>query len=104
MKNRSRTSIIGEMLQTATLGANKTKLMYSALLSYGQLSAYIKYLEERDLMAFDQKQSLYWVTPKGKRFLKICEELETMIGLGEPRSPLQERNSLMAGKPTSTVQ
>ena len=94
------------MLQTASEGANKTKLMYRALLSYGQLSAYIKYLEERDLMIFDQKASVYRVTRKGKHFLEVCEELETMIGLDAPNPMAPQSRPVARAKPAaaSTIQ
>ncbi len=40
MKNRSRTEMLATMLEAAKGKATKTKIMYSAFLSYSQLNEY----------------------------------------------------------------
>jgi predicted transcriptional regulator len=46
MGNRSRTEIVGNILDASNGGASKTKIMYTAFLSYKGISFY-----------FDRKQS-----------------------------------------------
>jgi predicted transcriptional regulator len=48
MKYRSRTDIIAMILQAAMPGATKTRLMYSAFLSYAQIQEYVQFLTERE--------------------------------------------------------
>jgi predicted transcriptional regulator len=55
MKYRSRTDIIGQILDAANGGggAIKTKIMYQAYLSYAQLKEYLTVLTERGLLNYD---------------------------------------------------
>ena len=41
MKNRSRTEIAANILESANGGATKTKIMYKSFLSYSQLKEYL---------------------------------------------------------------
>ncbi|MGH9919255.1 MAG: winged helix-turn-helix domain-containing protein, partial [Nitrososphaerales archaeon] len=59
MKYRSRTDIIAMILQAATGGATKTRIMYSAYLSYAQVKEYLSFLTERNLIWYEQGSSLY---------------------------------------------
>lgn len=53
MKYRSRTDIIGQILDAANGGgAIKTKIMYQAYLSYAQLKEYLTVLTERGLLNY----------------------------------------------------
>ena len=49
MKYRSRTEIVGNILDAANGGATKTKIMYKAFLSYAQLKEYLSVLIENNL-------------------------------------------------------
>jgi predicted transcriptional regulator len=55
MKYRSRTDIIGQILDAANGGggAIKTKIMYQTYLSYAQLKEYLTVLTERGLLNYD---------------------------------------------------
>ena len=44
MGNRSRTEIVGNILDAANGGATKTKIMYTAFLSYGQLNRFPNFI------------------------------------------------------------
>ena len=46
MKYRSRTEIVGMILDAANGGTTKTKIMYKAFLSYAQLKEYLSVLIE----------------------------------------------------------
>ncbi len=79
MKYRSRTEIASRILESATGGATKTKIMYKAYLSYAQLKEYLSVLEENGLLTQDKGQQLYRTTEKGKRFLDITNSLQGML-------------------------
>ena len=70
MRYRSRAEIIATLLKAGLRGASKTKLMYSAMLSYEQLQAYMKFTQEKGLIAQDGELPRYSTTAKGMRFLE----------------------------------
>ncbi len=72
MRQRSRTDIIGDILDAAneTRGVGKTKMMYKAFLSYAQLKEYLPILTESRLLHFDQHAQTFRTTEKGLKFLK----------------------------------
>ena len=77
MKNRSRTEIIAEILEIANTdnGANKTRIMYNAFLSYTQLKQYLSLLLENDLVNYLKEEQTYRTTHKGKHFLHLYHQL-----------------------------
>lgn len=79
MKYRSRTEIASRILESATGGATKTRIMYKAFLSYAQLKEYLSVLEENGLLAHDKGEQLYKTTEKGMRFLDITSSLQGMM-------------------------
>ena len=52
MKYRSRTEIVCNILDATNGGATKTKIMYTAFLSYGQLKEYLSVLVENNLIEY----------------------------------------------------
>ena len=80
MKYRCKTDIMTALLQSATGGINKTKLMYMAYLSYTQLKEYLLILEEGGLLAYDQPTMTYRTTAKGAQFLAMNEKLNELSG------------------------
>jgi len=46
LKYRSRTDIIAQILEGATQGSTKTRLMYGAYISYAQVQEYLAFLQE----------------------------------------------------------
>ncbi len=52
MKYRGRTEIVAMILDAANGGATKTKIMYSAFLSYNQLKEYLSLLIESNLIEY----------------------------------------------------
>ncbi len=81
MKYRSRMEIIAVILQSAMKGATKTKLMYGAYLSYAQLKEYLAFVQERDLVTYEEGLQLYRLTPKGLHFLNVYEEVRDFVSL-----------------------
>jgi predicted transcriptional regulator len=84
MKNRSRTEIVGNILNAANGGATKTKIMYIAFLSYNQLKEYLSVLIENNLIEYLEGTRTFKTTEKGLNFVKmhnaIGELLHTTIG------------------------
>lgn len=78
MKNRSRTEIVYQILETvrhAGNGAKKTKIMYSALLSSVQLKEYLTILTGNDLLGYDSVTRTFKITGKGIKFLEIYNRI-----------------------------
>jgi predicted transcriptional regulator len=82
MKYRSRTEIIKLILEIASKGATKTKIMYSAYLSYTQLCEYMSFLVENNLIELQHKSKIYTLTEKGKRVYLKFKELDELVGSG----------------------
>jgi len=82
MKYRSRTDIIGMILQAAMNGATKTRIMYNAFLSYAQLKEYLAFLEEKGLIRNDGF-GIYMPTQKGHELLRKYEGISDLITLGQ---------------------
>jgi predicted transcriptional regulator len=81
MKYRSRTDIISTILQAAMNGATKTRLMYSAFLSYAQIQEYVHFLTERRLISFEAESARYTLTEQGLRFLTVYDEISAIVSL-----------------------
>ena len=79
MKNRSRTEIVSNILDTSNGGATKTKIMYKAFLSYGQLREYLSVLIKNDLLEYIEGTQTYKTTEKGLNFLKIHNEIGELL-------------------------
>jgi predicted transcriptional regulator len=75
MKYRSRTEIASRILESATSGTTKTKIMYKAFLSYAQLKEYLSVLIENGLLEYLEGDQVYKTTDKGNRFLKIYNQI-----------------------------
>lgn len=80
MKYRSRNHIISEILDAANGGnATKTKLMYKAYLSFGQIKEYLSVLTENDLLSYDAHTQTFKTTQRGLMFLKAYNHMHDMI-------------------------
>jgi predicted transcriptional regulator len=79
MKNRSRTEIVGNILDAANGGTTKTKIMYIAFLSYGQLNEYLSILIENDLIEYLNGAHKFKTTEKGLNYLKIHNEIGELL-------------------------
>ena len=79
MKYRSRTEIVSMMLEAANGGATKTKIMYSAFLSYGQLKEYLSVLIKNNLIEYRDGTHEFRTTEKGLNFLKMHNEIGELL-------------------------
>ncbi|HJW19636.1 MAG TPA: winged helix-turn-helix domain-containing protein [Candidatus Nitrosotalea sp.] len=79
MKNRSRSDILTMMLESTRAGSTKTKIMYTAYLSYSQLMEYLPFLQKNDLITYEKGTQIYRVTEKGLKFLSMSHDLDDMM-------------------------
>jgi predicted transcriptional regulator len=78
--NRTRTEIISQILRVANGGgATKTKIMYQAFLSYGQMKELMMILTKNGLLNYDLDTQTFKTTEKGLRFLKTYYQMDGMI-------------------------
>jgi predicted transcriptional regulator len=77
VKYRGRDEIIGLLLNAANGGeATKTKLMYSAFISFNQLREYLLLLVENGLIQYEEGKHTYRTTEKGIRFLNLQNNID----------------------------
>jgi predicted transcriptional regulator len=80
MKHRSRTEIIGAILEAANGGgATKSTIMYKAMLSYEYMKEYLLNLVQDDLMEYEQGMMTYRTTPKGMHLLQLYNNVNEMV-------------------------
>jgi len=79
MGNRSRTEIVGNILDAANGGATKTKIMYTAFLSYNQLKEYLSVLIETNLIEYLKETQTYKTTEKGLNYLDMYNEIRKLL-------------------------
>jgi predicted transcriptional regulator len=82
MKHRSRSEIIGAILEAANGGgATKTTIMYKAVLSYDLMKQHLIFLAENDLIEYEQGMMTYRTTEKGMRLLQLYNSVNEMAQL-----------------------
>ena len=79
MGNRSRTEIVALILNAANGGETKTKIMYFAFLSYGQLKEYLSILIENNLIEYLDVNQTFKTTEKGLNYLKMHNEMGELL-------------------------
>jgi predicted transcriptional regulator len=80
MRHRSRTEIIGAILEAANGGgATKTTIMYKAMLSYEDMKDYLLSLAEDDLIEYEEGKMTYRTTPKGMHLLQLYNNVNEMV-------------------------
>jgi predicted transcriptional regulator len=81
MKYRSRTDIVGLILEAANGGATKTRIMYKAFLSYAQLKDYLTVLLEKDVLEYEDETQLFRTTEKGLQLLRMYNQFDEMMSI-----------------------
>jgi predicted transcriptional regulator len=79
MKYRSKTEIVGNILDAANGGTTKTKLMYKAFISYGQLKEYLTILVENNLIEYLDGTQTFKTTEKGLMYLKMHNAIRELL-------------------------
>ena len=78
---RSRTDIVGSILEAANGGATKTKIMYKAFLSYAQLKEYLTVLLENGLLEYEEGRQFFRTTEKGVRLLQMYNQFDEIMSI-----------------------
>ncbi len=76
-KNRDRLSIVGAILEAASPGASKTKIMFSANLSFKLLEKYLDLVIGSGLVLLEG--TMYQLTPEGRAFLKRFRDFSNKL-------------------------
>ena len=79
MKHRGRTEILSNILDAANGGATKTKITYSAFLTYNQLKDYLSVLIENNLLKYLDGTCEFKTTEKGLNFLKMHNAMGELL-------------------------
>ena len=79
MRYRSKTEIVGNILDAANGGTTKTKLMYKAFISYGQLKEYLTILIENNLIEYLDGTKTFKTTEKGLMYLKMHNAIGELL-------------------------
>ena len=81
MKYRSRTDIAAAILKSAIEenGAGMTRIMYNSFLSFNQIKEYLSLLVTSGLLEYHEGNRKYKTTIKGKRFLKLYENVDELL-------------------------
>jgi predicted transcriptional regulator len=85
MKYRSRTDIVGLMLEAANGGSTKTKIMYKAFLSYAQLKEYLTLLLQNNLLEYEEGKQNFRTTEKGLLLLQMHNQFDEMMSITNVR-------------------
>ena len=86
MKYRSRSDIIGLILEAANGGASKTSIMYKAFLTFTQMREYLGLLIQKGLIEYEELQK-YRITEKGMIVLQMCNQInEELVILDKVRT------------------
>lgn len=67
------------ILQAARTGATKTKIMYKAYLSYTQVKEYLKFLQDNNLIKYEEGSQIFRVTEKGRHFMQAYDEISDLV-------------------------
>lgn len=86
MKYRSRSEIIAMILQAANKGATKTRIMYGAYLSYAQVQEYLGFLQQKELLSYEEGTHLYKLTEKGLHYLSAFDKINEIISVSSRES------------------
>ena len=73
------------ILDAANGGETKTKIMYIAFLSYGQLNEYLSILIENNLLEYLDGTKIFRTTDKGLIFLKMHNEIAELFTTTSPK-------------------
>ena len=80
MGYRSRTEIVCNILDAANVGgATKTKIMYTAFLSYAQLNEYFSILVKNNLIEYLDGTQTFKTTEKGLNYLIKYREIGELL-------------------------
>ncbi len=108
MKTRSRTEIIGLILQAIEEEPlTRSKIMYQAMLNFTQVTDYTSLLIQQELLSYSKLDRKYIITDKGRQFLAVFTEtsklLTTTTMTSEDDGNMSGDNNLLRAKPTTII-
>jgi len=93
MKYRSRTEIVGLILEAANGGgATKTKIKFKAFLSFAQLREHLTMLQDNGLIEYEGGRQKYRTAEKGMKLLEIYGKLSE---LAPPLAPTTDNSRIV---------
>ncbi len=80
-ERRDRFNIMAEIIETAKDGQLKTRIMYSANLSFSQVNHYLSFLIKMGLLRVhvENGKHLYETTAKGSRYIEEFREMSNLL-------------------------
>ena len=60
-------------------GVTKTRLIKEMQLSFTQIKEYLQYVLQYELISYEERTSVFRTTTKGKRFLKLYNEMKELV-------------------------
>ncbi|MDQ3837231.1 MAG: winged helix-turn-helix domain-containing protein [Thermoproteota archaeon] len=83
MKTRSRTEIIGLILQAVIAEPlTHSKIMYQAMLNFTQVKHYTSFLTQQGLLRYlGLEEKKYAITDKGRHFLTLFNETNRLLAV-----------------------
>ena len=85
-RRRSNIEIIADMLRAGENGAGKTRIMYSANMSYSQIQKYLDFLVNQGFISkvdVGYPTVTYQVTESGLELLQLIDNVTDMLKLNE---------------------
>jgi predicted transcriptional regulator len=80
MKARSRTEIIGLILQALEgESLTRSKIMYQAMLNFTQVNDYTSLMIQQELLSYSKLDRKYIITDKGRQFLALFNETSKLL-------------------------
>ena len=96
MKHRSRSEIVGAILEAANGGgATKTTIMYKAVLSYDLMKECLLSLAEDGLIEYEQGRMTYRTTAKGMHLLQLYNNVNEMVQPSVMKIEKKKNNDLL---------
>ncbi len=77
MAQRERDEVMSLILQSATEGATRTKLMHDNYLSFEALQEYLISLQKMELLEYHEGEMTFKTTEKGSRFLSANQKVRS---------------------------
>jgi predicted transcriptional regulator len=81
-KRRDTVYIIAEIIEITREGAQKTRIMYKANLSFTQLNDYLIFMIEQNFISKSEDNKVYVATAKGIEYIRRHKQLTQLLQSG----------------------
>ena len=76
---RSPRDIMADLLKIAKGGSKKTRLVYQGNLNFKVITPYLKQLEEKGFLEYNEETRTYFTTEAGLQFVEAYNRLESFM-------------------------